>query len=87
MNLVHKQFEVLIQDPYFWLLLKTFFSSFCLGGTILRCSVTLMSNVQTMEYAEMGCGELTVHACQVLQAAGKVTFKYILVMCKQDELQ
>lgn len=44
------------------------------GGTILQYSVVKMSAVQMMASAMMGCGEPTVHACQVLQAAGELTF-------------
>lgn len=42
------------------------------GGFILRYSVE-MSSVQMMASAMMGCGEQTVHACQVSQVAGGLT--------------
>lgn len=43
-----------------------------LDGTILQYSAVQMCSVQMMESAMMGCGGPTVHACQVLQAAGKL---------------
>lgn len=45
------------------------------GGTILQYSVVKMSNVQMMVSAMMDCGGLIVHACLVLQEAGKLTFE------------
>lgn len=47
------------------------------GGTTLPYSVVKMSAVRTMGSAVMGCGEPTVHACPVLQAAGEPSFGYL----------
>lgn len=44
------------------------------GGITLHYSVVKMSSVQMMASAMMGCGVPTVHACQVSQATGELTF-------------
>lgn len=61
----------------------SFILFFSTGGTILQNSVVKMCSVQIMVFAMMGCGVLTVHVCQVLQAVGKLAFDlHILCLAK-----
>lgn len=73
----------------FWYLihhsLKQSLIPFSTGGTILQNSVVKMCSVQIMASAMMGCGVLTVHACWVSQAAGKLTFN-LHILCRAKRI-